>query len=69
MKNLKPINSKDDLIKAYPERFEGIGKFPGTYHIYLIEDVQGLSVSFACVGSSDPVKVLCLYTMNTLDIL
>ena len=32
MKNLKPINSKDDLIKAYPDRFEGIGKFPGTYH-------------------------------------
>ena len=38
MKNLKPINSKDDLIKAYPDRFEGIGKFPGTYHIYLRED-------------------------------
>ena len=31
--------------------------------------VQGLSVPFACVGSSDPVRVLCLYTMNTLDIL
>ena len=30
MKNLKPINCKDDLIKAYPDRFEGIGKFPGT---------------------------------------
>ena len=38
MKNLKLINSKDDLIKAYPDRFEGIGKFPGTYHIYLKED-------------------------------
>ena len=38
MKNLKPINSKDDLIKAYPDRFEGIGKLPGTYHIYLEED-------------------------------
>ena len=32
------INSKDDLIKAYPDRFEGIGKFPGTYYIYLKED-------------------------------
>ena len=30
MKNLKPITSKDDLIKAYPDRFVGIGKFPGT---------------------------------------
>ena len=38
MRNLKPINSKDDLIKAYPDRFEGIGKSPGTYHIYLKED-------------------------------
>ena len=38
MKNLKPINSKDDLIKAYPDQFEGIEKFPGTYHIYLKED-------------------------------
>ena len=38
MKNLKLINSKDDLIKAYPDRFEGIGKFPGTYHIHLKED-------------------------------
>ena len=38
MKNLKLINSKDDLIKAYPDRFEGIGKFPGTLHIYLKED-------------------------------
>ena len=40
MKNLKPINSKDDLIKVYPDQFEGIGKFPGTYHIYLKEDAK-----------------------------
>ena len=38
MKNLKLIYFKDDLIKAYPDRFEGIRKFPGTYHIYLKED-------------------------------
>ena len=38
MKNLKPTNSKDDIIKANPDRFEGVGKFPGTYHIYLKED-------------------------------
>ena len=30
--------------------------------------VQGLSVPFACVGSGDPVRVLRLYTTNTLDI-
>ena len=29
--------------------------------------MQGLSVPFACVGSVDPVRVLHLYTMNTLD--
>ena len=39
MKNLKLINSEDNLIKAYPDQFEGIGKFPCTYHIYLKEDV------------------------------
>ena len=40
MKNLKSINFKDDLIKAYPDRFEGIGKLPGSYHIYLKEDAK-----------------------------
>ena len=31
--------------------------------------MQGLFVPFACVGSGDPVRVLRLYTMNTLDTL
>ena len=31
--------------------------------------LQGLSVPFACIGSGDPVRVLHLYTMNTLDVL
>ena len=31
--------------------------------------LQGLSVPFACVGSGDPVRVLRLYTTNTLDTL
>ena len=30
--------------------------------------VQGLSIPFACIGSGDPVRVLRLYTTNTLDI-
>ena len=30
-------------------------------------EVQGLSVPIACVGSGDPVRVLRLYTTNTLD--
>ena len=35
-----PLNTKEDLIKAYPDRFEGIGHFPGTYHITLCSDVK-----------------------------
>ena len=31
--------------------------------------LQGLSIPFACIGSSDPVRALHLYTMNTLDTL
>ena len=31
--------------------------------------MQGLSVLFACIGSGDPVRVLRLYTMNTVDTL
>ena len=38
MKKLGPINSREDLIKVYPDHFEGIGKFPGTYHMHLKED-------------------------------
>ena len=37
MKNLKIINSREDL-KAYSDQFKGIGKFPGTYCIYPRED-------------------------------
>ena len=36
---------------------------------YVALVMQGLSVPFACVGSGDPVRVLRLYTTNTLDIL
>ena len=31
--------------------------------------MQGLSIPFACIESGDPVRVLRLYTMNTLDTL
>ena len=30
--------------------------------------MQGLSVLFACIGSGDPVRILHLYTINTLDV-
>ena len=35
-----PLNTKEDLIKAYPDRFKGIGHFPGTYHITLCSDAK-----------------------------
>ena len=34
-----------------------------------VGEVQGLFVPVACIGSGDPVRVLHLYTINTLDIL
>ena len=40
-----------------------------TYRLDSPPIMQGLSVPFACVGSGDPVRVLHLYTMNTLDVL
>ena len=34
------LNTKDNLIQAYPDRFEGISHFPGTYHITLCSDAK-----------------------------
>ena len=38
--NLKPLNTTQDLIQAYPDRSKGIGHFPGTYHITLHSDAK-----------------------------
>ena len=35
-----PLNSSEDLIRAYPYQFEGIGWFPGAYHITLWDDAK-----------------------------
>ena len=35
-----PLNSGKDLIKAYPNQFEGIGQLSGTYHITLCDDAK-----------------------------
>ena len=40
-----------------------------TYRLDSPPIMQGLFVPIACVGSGDPVRVLRLYTMNTLDTL
>ena len=37
---LQTLSSREDLISAYPDCFEGIGCFPGTYHITLWEDAR-----------------------------
>ena len=42
---------------------------PPPYHKRELFIMQGLFVPFACVGSGDPVRVLRLYTTNTLDVL
>ncbi|XP_071476746.1 uncharacterized protein [Diadema antillarum] len=34
------IQYKDDLMKQYPHRFDGIGRFPGEYHITLEENAE-----------------------------
>ena len=35
-----PIKSTEDLIKEFPDRFEGIGRFPGEYKIHLRDDAE-----------------------------
>ena len=36
----KSIRSTDDLIKEFPDRFMGIGRFPGKYKIWLCHDTH-----------------------------
>ena len=40
LQHTTPLTSREDLIEAYPDRFEGIGRFPGTYHISLRDDAK-----------------------------
>lgn len=35
-----PINNTDDLFRLYPDRFEGIGQFKGSYHIVIDKDAH-----------------------------
>lgn len=36
----KPIKDKEDLRSRFPDRFRGIGRFPGTFHLTLREDAE-----------------------------
>ena len=54
--NSPPLNTKEDLIKAYPDRFKGIGHFPGTYHITLHSDAKPtIHASRKCLITIQPL--------------
>ena len=63
---MRPIKTPCFLI-CYSERLDKNGKIDGK--TLNGSQCKVLSVPFACVGSGDPVRVLRLYTMNTLDTL
>ena len=51
-----PLNTKEDLIKAYPNRFEGIGHFPGTYNITLCGDAKPIiHAPWKCPSAMQPL--------------
>ena len=51
-----PLNTKEDLIKAYLDRFEGIGHFPGTYHITLCSDAKPIvHAPWKCLIAMQPL--------------
>ena len=56
------------LVSGVSASFRVSSSVDRTYRLDSPPIMQGLSILFACVGSGDPVRVLCLYTMNTLDI-
>ena len=70
----KPVKQKKQKkCSAKLHIFTSLCKFLGqnSKHSALqkISTLQGLFVPFACIGSGDHVRVLRLYTMNTLDTL
>ena len=54
--------------QLYPVLWQYRSFIGAKFQVDLLLLLQGLSVPFACIGSGDPVRVLRLYTMNTLDI-
>ena len=59
------INSTDDLKRAYPKRFQGIGNFEGHFHITTDPDVTPLvHASRRCpIALNDEIK----RELNTMD--
>ena len=51
-----PLNYRKDLFAAYPDHFEGIGHFPGTYTIHLHDDAQPvIHVPHKCPTAMHPL--------------
>ena len=54
-KKTVPIKSTEDLIKMFPDRFQGIGQFPGEYTLRLHDDAQPvIHAPQKCPISIDP---------------
>ena len=56
------------LVSGVSASFRVSSSVDRTYRLDSPPIMQGLSVPFACVESGDPVRVLRLYTTNTLDV-
>ena len=54
------------VTKVHEDGASSAANKMNTCKVYIM---QGLSIPFACIGSGDPVRVLRLYTTNTLDTL
>ena len=61
---VKVLSTTSCMLSFIPSLTDSLILISSLYSICM----QGLSVSFACVGSGNPVRVLRLYTANTLDI-
>ena len=62
------LRLKRNLVSGVSASFRVSSSVDRTYRLDSPPIIQGLSVPFACVGSGDPVRVLRLYTTNTLDV-
>ena len=69
-KKIVPIKSTEDLIKKFPDRFQGIGQFPGEYTIRLCDNAQPvIHASQKCPISIHPKVNEELDKMVTLGII
>ena len=51
------INSTDDLHRAYPDRFQGIGKFEGHFHNSNLHQLMRAAQKHGLVFNSDKCKI------------